>query len=153
MTLGFKLENRGKTPHKAPIKSEFTGCFGSESFKATFPTHAGVQNPHLTHLCLSYGIPLCSTPRWSGVVEPSRAGLTLLALYFPRHFRSQQLRVRSHSTNVSHRRASPCVPCAIIPSFSIHSGVREMSPPGSKGDLHSLHTLGRSGKLPRLASA
>lgn len=118
-------------------------------------SHTLVYRTHIRpNLRLSYGIPLCSTPRWSGVVEPRRAGLTLLALYFRRHFRSQQLRVRSHSnTNVSHRRASPCVPCAIIPSFSIHSRVREMSPPGSGGDLHSLHTSGRPGKLPRLVSA
>lgn len=59
-----------------------------------------------------WGIPLCSIPRWSSVAESSRAGLTLLALYFSRHFRSQQLWVWSHSQfnkNVSYRRASPCV--------------------------------------------
>lgn len=99
-----------KTPYKAPIKSKCTDYFHPEYLKATFPTHAGVQSLYLTYLCLLYGIPLCSIPRWSSVVESSRAGLTLLALYFSRHFRSQQLRVQAHSTNVSHRRASPYVP-------------------------------------------
>lgn len=94
-------------------------------------------------------IPLCSIPRWSSVsqsrVEPGRTH-TLLALYFSRHFRSQQLWVRSHSPlnkNVSYQRASTWIFLTIIPSFWTCCRVLSMISPALKRYISNLHTLVR----------
>lgn len=77
-----------------PEKSSFVGS-PAPSFCHTCCEISLTFDPFVTPPV--WGIPLCSIPRWSSVPESSRAGHTLLALYFSRHFRSQQLWVRSHS--------------------------------------------------------
>lgn len=107
MTLDFNWLVVKITLHKAHWNLNLKSYL-----KPYFNVYACTYILHLIHLCALWGIPLCSILRWSGVLESSRAGLTLLALYFSRHFRSQQLREwfppRS-STYVSYRRASPYV--------------------------------------------